>query len=105
MRCAPYCEPTCTDAGQCNQGGMYKAVDHGIFTNRLIVKPLVKAEDVRSELQAINALCRKNGHPNIVNVVRSERLENSGFWFVNMELCDLSLRNFFKGKWFWVPRR
>jgi len=40
-----------------------------------------------------------NSHPNIVKVLRSGKLANSSFWFVDMELCHLSLRNFLEKQW------
>ena len=54
---------------------------------------------MRSELRAISALCEGNTHANIVKVLETGQLANSGFWFIDMELCDLSLRSFINREW------
>lgn len=54
--------------------------------------------DVKNEIEAITKLCSR-GHPNIVNVLSHCALPNSPYYAIDMELCDLTLRDFVKGEW------
>lgn len=40
----------------------------------------------------------ENTHENIVKVLRIGQLKNSFFYYVDMERCELSLRDYFQGK-------
>ena len=42
-------------------------------------------------------MCKQN-HENIVQVLRAGELPSSMLYFVDMELCDASLRSFIKGE-------
>jgi ankyrin repeat protein len=46
--------------------------------------------DVDNEVRAIMRLCR-NGHRNIVSVLKFGDLRDSAYYFIDMELCDLNL--------------
>jgi serine/threonine protein kinase len=53
---------------------------------------------ILNETRAIDRLC-KSSHPNIVQVLQHGYLGNAGsFYFVDMELCDLSLAEYTGGK-------
>jgi serine/threonine protein kinase len=50
----------------------------------------VEKEDIEQEKQAILKLCGR-GHRHIINVLRVGELAKSPFFFIDMELCALSL--------------
>jgi serine/threonine protein kinase len=55
----------------------------------------MSAVDIQREVYAIQSVCRIP-HQNIVKVWRHGQLPNSGQYYIDMELCDLSLREFIR---------
>jgi serine/threonine protein kinase len=51
----------------------------------------VKPEDIENEDRAIKKLCG-GAHVHIVEVLRIGELQDSSYYFIDMELCDLSLQ-------------
>jgi len=49
---------------------------------------------VQQEVQAIEKLCGPGTHVNIVQVLDHGLLSNYPYYFIDMELCDLSLHDF-----------
>jgi serine/threonine protein kinase len=66
------------------------------FARKLIRVPQVDAKVVDNEIKAVKALC-KEGHSNIVSVLRIGELHNSQDLFIDMELCDLNLTVYIRG--------
>jgi serine/threonine protein kinase len=48
-------------------------------------------EEWQNELRAIKKLCQPGAHPNIIEVLRFSELKNSPYYFIDMELCDMTL--------------
>jgi len=58
----------------------------------------VSKEEIENELRAVNKLC-KSAHPNIVQVFGvGPLLRDSVVYFIDMELCDLSLERYCHGE-------
>jgi eukaryotic-like serine/threonine-protein kinase len=66
------------------------------FARKLIRVPQVDEKVVDNEVQAVKALC-KEGHPNVIAVLRIGELRNSQDLFIDMELCDLNLTDYIRG--------
>lgn len=58
----------------------------------------VTSADLLNELNALNRICTSN-HPNIVKVLRHDRLPRSSYYYIDMELCDLNLDQYIQKKW------
>jgi len=56
-------------------------------------------QDVRNELRAVEKLCKRGAHMNIVTVLRQGILPGTSYYFLDMELCDLNLEAYVRGKW------
>lgn len=56
--------------------------------------PFVSADDIKNEERAIRKLCRKGACLNIVEVLRLGELNNSPFFFIDMELCEMNLEDY-----------
>jgi len=54
----------------------------------------IKPEDVENEVRAIKKLCGGGAHTNIVEVLRLGELVGSPYFFIDMELCDLTLEDY-----------
>jgi serine/threonine protein kinase len=54
----------------------------------------VTAEDVENEIRAIDRLCRPGGHPHIISILDHGWLSYDSYYFIDMELCDLSLHDY-----------
>lgn len=55
-------------------------------------------EDIENEAQAVSRLCGRGTSPNIVEVVRHGWLpHDSSCYFIDMELCSLTLEQYIKG--------
>jgi hypothetical protein len=55
-------------------------------------------EDVQKELRVIEAVCKDDTQENIVKVLGTGVLKKSSCYFVDMERCDLTLREYLNGK-------
>jgi serine/threonine protein kinase len=66
---------------------------------RKILQPFgrVKREDIRNELRAVDKLCKSLYHPNIVPVLNYGTMER--YYFLDMELCDLTLEMYLRQEW------
>lgn len=53
---------------------------------------------IGNELRTIEKLCRPGSHENIVSVFESGKLKSSSCFFIDMELCDLSLADYMQGR-------
>jgi len=67
-----------------------------------LIKPFdgtITESDVLNEFDAVQKLCQEN-HPNIVQVLAHGRLNPNlnSIYFIDMELCDLTLDDYAKGK-------
>src|SRR5271170_4392011 len=73
---------------------MRNVVDQ-LFARKLI-RPFsdLTQEDIDNEVKAVTKLCSKGENRNIVAVLKHGRLENSTYYFLDMELCDLNLETF-----------
>jgi serine/threonine protein kinase len=58
----------------------------------------VSFEDIQNELHVIEAVCKNDTQENVVKVLRTGQLKNSSLYFVDMERCDLTLREYLQGK-------
>ena len=56
--------------------------------------PRITSEDVENETRAIRKLCRRDTHPNIIEVLRLGELPGSPYYYIDMELCDLTLTDY-----------
>lgn len=54
-------------------------------------------EDIQNEVKVIAKICT-SGHPNIINVLDHGPLGSFGFYFIDMELCDVNLHDYINGK-------
>jgi len=61
------------------------------FARKLLHIPESDRREIDNEVRAITALCRNGTHKNIVSFIMFGELPNSSYYFINMELCDLSL--------------
>src|SRR5271169_5762753 len=59
----------------------------------------MKREDVQNEIRAVEKLCKPGTHKNIVTVLRHGPLDNSPFYYFDMELCDFNLETFSESLW------
>ena len=51
-----------------------------------------------NEARAIEKLCRRQSHENIVVVLKHGFLENSQYYYIDMELCDITLNSYIYDK-------
>lgn len=51
-------------------------------------------EDIDNEMRAIEILCERDTHENIVKVLEHGWLTNSPYYFIDMELCDYNLETY-----------
>ena len=52
------------------------------------------AENVETEIKAIDKLCRPGGHPHIISILGHGWFSYDSYYFIDMELCDLSLHDY-----------
>lgn len=66
---------------------------------RKILQPFgkLKREDIRNELRAVDKLCKSLHHPNIVSVLNYGTMDR--YYFLDMELCDLTLEVHLRQEW------
>ena len=55
---------------------------------------------IKSEIRVVEHLCKPGSHKNIVAVLHHGRLPQT-YYFIDMELCDLSLNHYIY--WQWTP--
>ena len=65
---------------------------------RKILHALMAPEDIQKELRVIEAVCKNDTQENIVKVLGTGMLKMSSLYFVDMERCDLTLREYLQGK-------
>jgi serine/threonine protein kinase len=56
--------------------------------------PFLTREVVEQEVQAIRKVCGEIPHPNIVAVFKHGILLNTPYYFIDMELCSISLAEY-----------
>jgi serine/threonine protein kinase len=54
----------------------------------------IEKSDIENEVHAINKLCKRDGHPNIIIILDHGWLVDDHLYFIDMELCDLSLHQY-----------
>ena len=80
--------------------GPYNIANEGKTFARKVIRVLgaVTTDDVENEIRALKKLCQ-NRHPNIVQVSEYGELNpDSAIYFIDMELCDISLGNYLLGQ-------
>jgi serine/threonine protein kinase len=75
---------------------MYNVPRGHAFARKLIRVPQVDAKLIDNEIQMLKALSTERHH-HIVAVFRIGMLRNSQDLFIDMELCDLNLREYIRG--------
>jgi serine/threonine protein kinase len=70
-----------------------------VFARKLI-RPFgdITVGDVENEIRAAEKLCKPGAHRNIVAVTEHGKF-HPGYYFLDMELCDLSLENYIQRRW------
>jgi serine/threonine protein kinase len=53
---------------------------------------------LQKEVQAVSTLCGPGTHVNIVQILNHGQLSNDTYYFIDMELCDLSLHDYIHQK-------
>lgn len=51
-------------------------------------------EDIENEVRALDSISKSGGHSNIVTVLEHGWLVPVGFYYIDMELCDLTLSEY-----------
>jgi len=64
----------------------------------LSLPSLREKERVKREVLAIQKLCGQGAHRNIVQVVDHGLIWNYGYYYIDMELCDMSLNDYLHPK-------
>lgn len=59
--------------------------------------PEVLANEIENEIRVIQKLRDRRGHGNIISVLDYGWLIAEQFYYIDMNLCDLSLRDFIRG--------
>jgi len=54
----------------------------------------ITTEEIANEVRAIKTLCGSGTHANIVEVFRLGELVDTSYYFIDMELCDLTLESY-----------
>lgn len=54
----------------------------------------IEKSDIENEVHAINKLCKRDGHPNIIIILHYGWLVDDHLYFIDMELCDLTLHHY-----------
>jgi serine/threonine protein kinase len=69
-----------------------------VFARKLL-QPFgkLRREDIRNELRAVDKLCKSLNHPNIVAVLNFGTMDR--YYFLDMELCDLTLETHLRQEW------
>jgi serine/threonine protein kinase len=49
---------------------------------------------IEHEVEVIRKICGKGAHPHIVAILKFGELLNTSYYFIDMELCDLNLKDF-----------
>jgi len=52
--------------------------------------------DIENEFRVVLSLCKDEGHPNIVKVLRDGELVPGRLFYIDMELCDFNLHEFIR---------
>jgi serine/threonine protein kinase len=58
---------------------------------------------VESELEAIKQLGEFGAHANLIEILRHGHLGTSDWHFIDMELCDITLKDYIDGKRLEIP--
>jgi serine/threonine protein kinase len=71
-----------------------------VFARKLI-RPFgdITVGDIENEIRAAEKLCKPGAHKNIVAMIERGKFPLAGYYFLDMELCDLSLENYIQRKW------
>jgi serine/threonine protein kinase len=66
-----------------------------VFT-RKILRPFLRitTQDIRNEIRAVARLCRAGKNEYMVPVFRCGKLPIGDYYFIDMELCDYTLRQY-----------
>jgi serine/threonine protein kinase len=56
--------------------------------------PRLTPKELENETAAIRKICGQKRHTHIVAVLRIGELENTSYYFIDMELCDLTLHDY-----------
>jgi serine/threonine protein kinase len=61
------------------------------FARKLLHIPRIKRQQIEYEARAIRKICGKGSHSRIVEILKLGELQNTDYYFIDMELCDLNL--------------
>src|SRR5579859_5659317 len=54
------------------------------------------ASQRQNEIDSVVRLCMTNSHTNVISVLRHGRLQNTSHYYIDMELCQYSLRQYYQ---------
>jgi len=70
-----------------------------VFARKLVRQfAAISESDIQNEIRAIDKLCG-NACKYLVMVFRHGKLKNTSYYFIDMELCDLDLKDYILGNW------
>jgi serine/threonine-protein kinase/endoribonuclease IRE1 len=62
-----------------------------VFARKLISISLLKLETIENEVRSIKKLSSNGQHANIISFLRTGKLRNTHYYFIDMELCNMNL--------------
>jgi serine/threonine protein kinase len=68
-----------------------------LFARKLLLIPEVSRHVIDKEARAIIKICGPQSHENIVEALRIGELRHTRYYFIDMELCDLTLTQYIYG--------
>src|ERR1700689_1828986 len=71
--------------------------EHGKLITRVFARKIIRLishADIQNEANAIELLCRKATHQNIVKVFRHGWLYESPYYYIDMQMCAFNLESF-----------
>src|SRR5271170_3907673 len=54
----------------------------------------VSKEDIENEARVVSSLMKIGGHENIITIITHDWLPLSSYYYIDMELCDLTLHDY-----------
>lgn len=66
---------------------------------RKVIRPFGQTthRDIRNEIEAIAAICSREGHKNIITILHYGQLPHHDYHYIDMPLCDLNLNDYIHG--------
>ncbi len=82
----------------------WELIIHQVFARKIVrIIGQVRKEDINNEARLISSFIENGGHNNIVTIMAHGWITSFNYYFIDMELCELSLHDYIGYFADWTP--